>query len=72
MKKRKINKKAIWNLLSFIAGCYFLVEGLYLVIIQPFFTKQSVAFTPLGLIVFVLSIFVVVESGSYLYERINK
>lgn len=70
--KRKISIKAIWNFISLIAASYFLIEGLYIVIIQPFFTKQSMVFTPLGLIVFILSIFVIVESGSYLYERLNK
>ena len=70
--KRKISIKTIWNFISLIAGCYFLIEGLYIVIIKPFFTEQPMAFTPLGLIVFILSIFVIVESGSYLYERLNK
>ena len=69
--KRKLSIKAIWNFISLIAGIYFLVEGLYVVIIKPFFTKQPMAFTPLGLIVFILSIFVIYESGSYLYERLN-
>ena len=70
--KRKLSIKAIWNFISLIAASYFLIEGLYIVIIKPFFTKQPMAFTPLGLIVFILSIFVIVESGSYLYERLNK
>ena len=70
--KRKVNKKAIWNLISLIAGSYFVFESIYLIVIKPFFSKQMVGFTPLGLVIFVISLFVVVESGSYLNERISK
>lgn len=70
--KRKVNVKAIWNLISLIAGSYFVIEAFYKISIRPFFTKQIAGFTPLGLVVFVISLFVVVESGSYLNERISK
>lgn len=70
--KRKINKKAVWNLISLIAGSYFVIEAFYKISIRPFFTKQTVAFTPVGLVIFVLSLFVISNSGSYLYERISK
>lgn len=70
--KKKVNIKAIWNFISLITASYFLIEGIYIVVIKPFITKQPMAFTPLGLIVFILSIFVMAESGEYLYERISK
>ena len=41
-----------------------------MIAIRPFFSKQMVGFTPIGLVIFVISLFVVSESGSYLYERI--
>ena len=70
--RRKVNKKAIWNLISLIAGSYFVLESIYLIAIKPFFSKQMVGFTPLGLVIFIISLFVVAESGSYLNERISK
>lgn len=70
--RRKVNKKAIWNLISLIAGSYFVFESIYLIAIKPFFSKQMVGFTPLGLVIFIISLFVVAESGSYLNERISK
>jgi len=70
--KRKINKAAIWNFISLIAGSYFVIEGFYMITIKPLFSKQMTGFTPLGLIIFTISLFVVSESGSYLYERIQK
>jgi len=69
MKKRKINIKAIFNLISLIAGSYFVLESFYLITIKPFFSKQLVGFTPLGLVIFIISLFVVAESGRYLYEE---
>lgn len=68
--KRRINIKAIWNLILLISGSYFVLEGTYMIAIRPFFSKQMVGFTPIGLVIFVISLFVVSESGSYLYERI--
>ena len=70
--KRKVSIKAIWNLISLIAGSYFVIEAFYSISIKPFFSKQLVGFTPLGLVVFVISLFVVAESGSYLLQRLNK
>ena len=70
--KRKINKKTVWNLISLIAGSYFVIEAFYKISIRPFITKQMAGFTPLGLVIFVLSLFVISESGNYLYERLHK
>ena len=70
--KRKVNVKAIWNFISLIAGSYFVIEAIYLIAIKPFISKQIAGFTPLGLVVFIISFFVISESGSYLYERISK
>jgi len=72
MKKRKVNKKAIWNFISLIAGSYFVIEAVYAITIKPFFSKQLVGFTPFGLVVFIISLIVVAESGNYLYERISR
>ena len=70
--KRKTNKKIVWNLISLIAGSYFVIEAFYKISIRPFFTKQMAGFTPFGLVVFVLSLFVISNSGNYLYERLHK
>lgn len=70
--KRKLNKTAIWNFISLIAASYFVAEAFYKIAIRPFFSKQMVGFTPFGLVIFTISLFVVVESGSYLNERIGK
>lgn len=72
MKKRKLNFKAIWNCISLLAGFYFVIEGTYQVAIRPFFDNKLVGFTPFGLLIYVISLFVIVESGEYLYDRINK
>ena len=70
--KRKVNKTAVWNLISLIAASYFIIEAFYMIAIKPFFSKQMAGFTPLGLVIFTISLFVVSESGNYLYERIKK
>lgn len=70
--KRKVNVKAIWSFISLIAGSYFVIEAVYMIAIKPFISKQMAGFTPLGLVIFMISLFVVTESGSYLYERISK
>ena len=72
MKKRKINLKAIWSCIALLSGFYFVIEGTYQVAIRPFFENNLVGFTPFGLFVYVVSLFVIAESGGYLYERFNK
>lgn len=55
-----------------LSGFYFVIEGTYQVAIRPFFENNLVGFTPFGLFVYVVSLFVIAESGGYLYERFNK
>ena len=70
--KRKLNIKAVWSLISLIAGSYFVIDSFYQITIKPFISNRLTAFTPLGLCIFIISLFVMQKSGEYLYERANK
>ena len=70
--KRKLNVKAIWSFISLVAGTYLVIDSFYQITIKPFFSNRLTAFTPLGLCIFVISLFVMQQSGEYLYSRIGK
>lgn len=70
--KRKLNVKAIWSFISLVAGTCLVADSFYQISVKPFFSNRLTAFTPLGLVIFMIALFVMQQSGEYLYSRISK
>lgn len=70
--KKKLNWVAIGNLVGLISGGYYMIYTFYMICIKPFITNKIISMTNLGLIIFILSIFVVASNFRYFEERLEK
>lgn len=70
--KTRISWVAVGNLIGLIASMFVILNTLYVVVIEPFFTKEIVGLSPIGVIVLLLAIAVGGINFGYLEDRMNR